>query len=253
MTKIHHATLKAAADAGFELFANDDGTIRVVSKEPKFQFEIEASAKEALEDAKAFRMIRTEYNLVKIAPPTEDGWTLTAGEIGAAADRLQDAFDLLVEQAQENGVEIESEEVVHVVVPQEYKIRYAEGGHPNHCGDWFATVTDGKFDVIETDADGKSHKGFNEPKFTQFLIDNGVEMKGKWAALPESGQRGWVGRYRMNGGQKARIRVATTGKLVLEGETLTPPKADLEALWRKHPEAYTAFDEAQQPKKNTRK
>lgn len=242
MTKntIHHATLAAASKLGIVLETTEDG-IRATSKKPAFDFTIEAKAKDVLADAVAYRMIATEYDKVVIEHDDDGRWLLTVegnDEIEALGDRLQDAFDVLSEQVQEAGITIESEdEGPSVVVPLKYKVAYAEAGHPSHCGDWLATRIDGYFDSAET---GK----LDEARFTAFLKENNVELTGKWSELPMSGQKGWEGRYRMNGCQKVRIQMAATGVLYLDGEAIAVPQADLEVLWAKHPSAYTDYEEA---------
>lgn len=238
MTKntIHHATLAAAAKLGFVLESTEDG-VRVTSKKPAFSFDVQGKAKDVLLDAQAYRMIATEYD--KVVVSYEDGqWLLSVeeGDLAADGERLQEAFEALIDAAQNAGVEIESEEVVSVVVPAKYKAQYAEAGHPQHCGDWLATYIDGRFDTVE----GK----LDEAAFTAFLVENKVELTGKWAELPTSGQKGWEGRYRMNGCQKVRVNMARTGILYLGGEAIPVPQEDLAILWAKHPSAYTDYDTA---------
>lgn len=119
---------------------------------------------------------------------------------------------------------------IRPVVPVRYRREYAERGNPNHCGDWLAKKLDGAFD---TDL------GFDHALFAEFLELNGVDMTGKWASLPETGQRGWQGRYRMNGRQKLEVIVARVGYFLIkiddEVRQYDAPKAYLETLAEKHP------------------
>ena len=90
------------------------------------------------------------------------------------------------------------------VVQSKYHTLYKERGNSRHCGDWLALSLDGSFD---------NGQGFDADAYAEFLTANGVELVGKWAALPTSGQAGWQGRYRMNGRQKLQRRVLETGQL----------------------------------------
>ena len=81
---------------------------------------------------------------------------------------------------------------------REYRARTKKG---THCNDYLARVLEDVF------VDGKK---FDTDAFTLCLAANNVPLVGKWAALPSSGQKGWQGRYRMNGRlQLERIVVAT--------------------------------------------
>ena len=99
------------------------------------------------------------------------------------------------------------------VVKAKYHQLYRERGNPRHCGDWLAKTLDGVFD------NGGS---FDADAYAEFLRANGVEMVGKWAALPASDQPGWKGRFRMNGRQKLQRRVLKTGVLlrIIDGKTV---------------------------------
>ena len=87
-----------------------------------------------------------------------------------------------------------------------YQSAYRAAGHPTHCGDWLAKELEGTF---------VGEAGFDPDHFTLLLEANDVPMVGKWADLPTSGQKGWVGRYRANGRQKLEMRVIETGVLIL--------------------------------------
>ncbi len=114
------------------------------------------------------------------------------------------------------------------VVPAKYKQEYKQRGNARNCGDWLAQQLAGKFDTAEG---GK----FDEPAFTQCLVDNGVSLTGRWAELPESGQAGWVGRYRMNGRQQLEMRICESGYLLLPEGKVKVPREYLDHLHRLHP------------------
>lgn len=248
MTKLHHATVAAAVKQGFELEATEDG-ITVTSKKPAFSFTRDQSGKRMLEDAITYRLIRTEYDLVSIDNESET-WGLSVEGLDDTfeGETLKEALDALLDAAQEAGIEVAEEKPVSVVVPDKYKKEYAARGDATCCGDWLAVTLKGQFEVTtdngpQFDADG----------FADMLTANGVDQSGKWASLPASGQKGWQGRYRMNGRQKLEIRVAATGALHLKGQTLIVPQEDLEILWAKHPDAFTDWEEARQPAKTDEK
>ena len=254
---IHHAT-KAAAEKLQIAMVEEDDLIRVSSVEPEFEFITAKSAKEALADAKTWRMIGLEFDKLAVTA-AEDGWYVAVPEVDAGEEgskdgfygsTLQEAFDAATEAAQEAGVEIESdeeEERSSVVVATHYKVKYAEGGHPKNCGDWIAQMFDGRWTtetVTQVDGVEVSKTHFDEAGFTECMIANGVKLEGKWSLLPTSGQKGWEGRYAMGGTLKLRPVLARTGFLIVGAEQYKVPQADLEILWRKHPSAYTDWEEA---------
>jgi hypothetical protein len=122
------------------------------------------------------------------------------------------------------------------VVPEKYRIAYAERGNAAHCGDWIAATLDGAFDDEEV--------GFLAGAFELFLRQNGVPIEGKWADLPNSGQQGWKGRYRMNGRQLLEKYVARAGVMLLNEATLEVPADELAFLRTKHAKWIAKQDKA---------
>ena len=105
----------------------------------------------------------------------------------------------------EAGDEEEAEQTGSVV-PDVFKKRYAEAGHPGHCGDWLAVtlnglvqVTDGK--KVITDLD----------RLEAIATANGVEV----ARVDKLGTatNGWQGRYRMTVRNMLAKKVADKGFL----------------------------------------
>ena len=94
-----------------------------------------------------------------------------------------------------------------------YRREYKEHGLHDNCGDWLAVTLDDLCTVVSLDSKGRKRKSMDLEKFDALLDVNGVERTGKWAELPTSGQRGWRGRYRMNGRQKLEPIVAGNGYL----------------------------------------
>ena len=101
---------------------------------------------------------------------------------------------------------------------------------PNYNrGDWLTKELAGEFNYVDNATIRFDHKAF-----TQVLVDNGVSVTGNWADLPNSGQKGWIGRYLMNGRQRLEIEVVRNGVLKLKGKELKPPKAWLNEMQEKH-------------------
>ena len=60
-------------------------------------------------------------------------------------------------------------------------------------------------------------------------------MTGKWASLPTSGQKGWIGRYRMNGRQVLEKAVLISGVYKdTTGTAHTPSEEWMATMTRKH-------------------
>lgn len=92
-----------------------------------------------------------------------------------------EAFDAAADAAQE----AEDEEPTGSVVKPEYRMRYAEAGHPNHCGDWLA-------DTLNNLILGKTHTDIDN--FEDLCNANNVSL----AKYKREGN-GWQGRLRMTG------------------------------------------------------
>ena len=240
---IHHATIKRAAKLGFVLTEVDTGSETVARchwAELNREF-FHADPKQAIEIGALCRMLRTEYprldlkqnKALEISVLTVDGRTILP-----YSHDLPD-ISVVVERCQQMQIDLEEDEDPYetVVVAPHYKEQYKERGNPNHCGDWLAQQLDGRF-VVKTDEGER----FDVDKFTETLVLNGVDMSGKWAGLPESGQKGWIGRYRMNGRQKLEVQVAITGQLDVVvapnmGKCIPVPQEALKQLREKHAKA----------------
>lgn len=245
MAKIHHATAKKAEALGVVLEATDDA-VRATSK--LGQTFVDVDPKRAVVLCTVADVVRTDYPGLRMLQVEGDARVLDASEDNASSFYTVDAGPLdhdnlladILEAAEAEGIDAEAgleeadEEAsaARVVVAERYKQAYAERGNRNHCGDWLAKTLDGEFDMS---VDGVLR--FDTDAFTTCLIENGVEMVGKWAALPSSGQKGWVGRYRMNGRQRLEFQVAKRGILTLRGTDIEVPAEDLAILRNKHPKA----------------
>lgn len=234
---IHHATIAKAAKFGIILKEVDtdqglrsqahwaEGNARYTDTDPK----------RALAAAMTQKVFKAEYPALSIDQDGH-GYEVSITDAEGTPHNLFDGEEVpeladVLAMADELGFDPElgfEEERSGVVVPEAYKAAYAERGNRNHCGDWLAQQLEGKFENSE----GK----FDEPSFTACMAANGVEMTGKWTQLPESGQRGWAGRYRMNGRQKLQKVLARTGKLEINGVNVKIPQEVLEFFLDKHPD-----------------
>lgn len=87
------------------------------------------------------------------------------------------------------------------VVGSAFKLRYAERGNPDHCGDWLAATL---AEVLP--------KGYDDATLVKLAKANGLDGKyARWAHLN-------LGQRRMLLGLALRPVVATEGKLVVPGE-----------------------------------
>lgn len=193
---------------------------------------IEAHALHHARKAKAVKlaeMLAAEYPGIGMQPTYDDaervsGWAFDDGDdcfYETTDARVPELADVL-EAAEEWGVDLDAMQAEEEkkpsgsVVPEVYRQRYREvstTGQSN--GDWLAE---------QLAADTHGIDGFSVPDFEAVLTQNRVDQSGAWARLPGSGQRGWVGRWRMNGRQQLEKAVALSG--VYRGPTGTEHQPD---------------------------
>jgi hypothetical protein len=145
--------------------------------------------------------------------------------VPAIADLLDACDELGIDP--EAGQEDEEPKASGSVVQDHYRAQYREqSSNKQTCGDWLA-------EQLVSDTHGP--EGFMVDDFTAILSANGVDMRAKWAQLPFSGQKGWVGRYRMNGRQVLEKLVALNGIYIdLTGTRIVPDAAFLTTMRTKH-------------------
>lgn len=141
---------------------------------------------------------------------------------------------IVLDTCAEEGIDptpTEEEEAPRVsgsVVPAKYRDEYrlaSTTGRSN--GDWLAEQ------LASDTLDGKGNLQLED--FRAVLANNGVDQTGKWARLPESGGRGWQGRFRMNGRQVLeKLVVKTRAYVDSTGKTLTPSDEWLADMESKH-------------------
>lgn len=113
----------------------------------------------------------------------------------------------------------------HSVVKVHYQRLYKETSTSGRsCGDWLAENLDGLF---ITGGPKKKDMFFDYDGFESFLLMNDVKL-GHWATVRHTGNRGWQGRYRMNG------RLALEQILAERGTVCWVPGTDeeVDADWR---------------------
>lgn len=194
-------------------------------------------------------LLAAEYPLLTLQPiHNEDGskvtgWavvhTATTGEddgneavtVLIESDKVPDLADIF-DACDEHGIDPEDgadeeEAIGGSIVPEEYRAMYREASSNGQtCGDWLA-----EWLVNQT----HSANGFDVEHFSAILHTNKVDMTKPWAALYQSGQKGWIGRYRMNGRQVLEKLVAMRGKVLgANGEQYALPADDLAILRGKH-------------------
>ena len=131
---------------------------------------------------------------------TADDNPFRGDEDDDASTEKADAWDAEFDEAIE--ADEEPEDAGGSVVKEVYRIRYAEAGHPNHCGDWMAQ-THNNFVIgkAQTDLD----------VFERICNENGVSL----AKYKREGN-GWQGRLRMTGRNLlSRVVYANDGLLKL--------------------------------------
>lgn len=114
------------------------------------------------------------------------------------------------------------------VVPESYRAKYRlESTTGRSNGDWLAEQ------LANDTLDGKGNLQLED--FRAVLSNNGVDQTGKWARLPESGGRGWQGRFRMNGRQVLE-KLVTKAAIYVDpiGARHTPSAEWLETMQTKH-------------------
>ncbi len=134
------------------------------------------------------------------------------------AEDLKDACYDAIHNAQEAGVETETDEdeeekPTSSVVPVRYRELYRRVSDGTNCGDWLATT------LNESCKDGIGKRApFKIDVFHHILMLNGVNLTGAWVT---NRNNGWQGRYRMTGRNMLTKIVAGTG-ILLVGHPETP-------------------------------
>lgn len=115
-------------------------------------------------------------------------------DVPELADLLEAAEDAGIDpELGADDADDEGEKASGSVVAETYRARYKSAStNGQSCGDWLA-------ERLAIDTIGA--EGFRVPDFAAVLANNHVDQTGAWARLPDSGQKGWVGRWRMNGRQ----------------------------------------------------
>lgn len=166
---------------------------------------------------------------------TLTGWAVNAnGETFFKSDSTPKLADILEACGEadidptEGEKEEEEDKPSASIVPEQYRARYREvSSTQRSCGDWLAEWL--ATETLNADLD------FDAAAFHAILVSNGVDLTTPWARLYESGQRGWRGRFRMNGRQALEKAIAFNGAVRNWGGAVVEiPAAELEALQSRH-------------------
>jgi hypothetical protein len=220
---IHHATIKRAAEKGITITAYDDDADFANAKAEGTTLDLTSDDAKALVDIAIFaKMMLVEYPGLTIeqADPEDEALTYLFGgeEIGEGTlsdieETLQEALSEMTDEqrdAAEQALEDEAEqEDKGTVVPDKYKQRYAEAGHPDNCGDWLAVTLASLCHVT----DGKKDR-FSVEKMELLNQANGVDS----AKYMVNQTRGWEGRYRMTTRNMLAKKIAGAGVMMVPGE-----------------------------------
>ena len=169
-----------------------------------------------------------EWHVLATMPGEEEATTVLVSErVPGLAEVLEACEEADIDPETEVEAEEDGEKLSGSVVPEVYRARYREASSNGQtCGDWLA-------ERLVADTHGAD--GFRVDDFTTILQVNGIDLDNKWGRLPMSGQKGWVGRYRMNGRQVLEKVVAIRGTYIdHSGEQITPDAGWLEAMRSKH-------------------
>lgn len=225
---IHHAIAKKAEKAGILLTdcgAEEHANQRYKAHWPEYnQIMFGGNPKYLLDDMMTVKVMRKEYASFDVK--IEDDDTVTIKVRGtdivvsgmravmafpkAKAAWMESRADLDIDD-EEADAEVEAEiDEAHAedeeerqgsVVSSTYRAKYAEAGHPAHCGDWLANVLN---EYCLNDA------GFNTIRFEAICEMNGVDLS-KYNRTT----RGWQGRLRMTGRNLLGRKIAIKGTLTL--------------------------------------
>lgn len=131
-----------------------------------------------------------DFTFIPTTTPEDGGEAYRAGflagdnpfdEGSEEANQWDEEWDAAADEAESE----DGESAGGSVVKSEYRIRYAEAGHPNHCGDWLANT-------LNNLVQGKSQTAID--RFEAICNENGVSL-----AKYNREKNGWQGRLRMTG------------------------------------------------------
>jgi len=135
-------------------------------------------------------------------------------QFDAAADAWSENAESTAATMEAEG---EREAVERSVVKPEYRARYAEAGHPTHCGDELAILLNNLC---------LTNKGIDMDRFEALCMANGVDLS-KYNRTT----RGWQGRLRMTGRNIMAGRVFAAGGVVKAGIEGTEAEYRMSAEW----------------------
>lgn len=105
------------------------------------------------------------------------------------------------------------------VVKEKFRIRYAELGHPSHCGDWLAEALNNQVKATNGEVD--------MPRFKLIMDLNEIDM----TKYKTSGN-GWAGRYRMTGRNKLETVLLERSELLVPDMNGEPTSIPVPDYWK---------------------
>lgn len=143
-------------------------------------------------------------------------------DFDAAADAAEGYNEPDKDEPEDNPEEVvaemeEEEKVPASVVKDEYRARYAEAGHPAHCGDELAILLN-NLCLTKT--------GIDLPRFEAICEANDVNLS-KYNRTT----KGWEGRLRMTGRNMLASRVFAAGGVIKTPIEGAEPEYKLSAEW----------------------
>lgn len=198
---IHHAITKRAATQGV-ILTSDDAQAVAFHAERGLRIERDIEDEDGLNDLAKDLLVDVTGVLAFNDDEANKPWTIRFadgdfvaynGDEEAARDpELADLIETIQEERASAEPEEDEDEERGSVVPEVFKRRYAEAGHPTHCGDWLAETLNGLCRVLVA---GTKKETTDLDRLEAIAVANGVEV----ARVDQLGTatNGWQGRYRM--------------------------------------------------------
>jgi hypothetical protein len=235
-------------------------TIETINTADIFAADISMHHATRAKATKLDEMLRAEYPALSLhAVATNDSLTGFRVVYAIGAENEQEIYEgakvpslaLLLDTCAEEDIDpsaVEEDEEPTFsgsVVPEKYRALYREVSSTGRSnGDWLAE----RLAEDTLGADGN----LNIDDFIAVLERNDVPLTGKWAAMRFGGNRGWQGRFRMNGRQvleklvtKAAIYIDATGQRIVPSQEWLADMQAKHAKWlAKEAKAEAAATEA---------
>lgn len=228
MAAIHPATAKRAKALGVILQETSQGEIRAFW--PKKNRELfDDNPRLLLDDMSALIDMLSNYRSFSYTEENKEDhgrfYTVTVKKIGSFTDpylskafqkakaawaKKQEGKEIGDDEADEVEADEAESELSGSVVSPTYRARYAEAGHPTHCGDWLAEQ------LIQ--------RTTNKAGVNVEMVDTIAELNGVDLSKYDRTRHGWQGRLRMTMRNILARKVWLNGGVLrcVEGEIKAP-------------------------------